>query len=232
MSKFGLFLTVLLGILVLAATGGCANPTPTQPSPVAAGNSDETQFSDSFDTNANGWDLESVASRWLEWSFASGGLQAARTGRVVPFSGLMRFALAVPNRTFGDFQITLDAFAATQTSGIGYGIFVGQADGSRYYFELDTSGMASVFLEQEPDDLHPQFIQEPAPVTVSPDGIDQMAVSVAGSAMTFSVNGTQVASVTGAQPGQHATGLFVEVVPGSGTDTGVAFDNLLVQPGP
>jgi len=69
-------------------------------------------------------------------------------------------------------------------------------------------------------------------ISVNLDAANQMTVSVAGSIMTFAVNGNQVASVTGAQSGQHATGLFVEIVPGSGADTGVAFDHLLVQPEP
>jgi hypothetical protein len=241
-----LALAGFLGAVALIVIGGCSNPAPTgsaaqvtaaETSPgalqqhQATGVPDEVFFVDDFSSNASGWDLDSVQSRWLDWSFTTGKLRAARTSAAVPFAGLMRFCLPIPNLVFTDFQFSLDTISGSHTAGIGYGIFAGRAaDGGRYYFELDSDGMGSVSVEEELEALRSTYIQEPISLSAAyTDGVNRLTVSAAGSVMTFYVNGTEVAYVPSAHSGSGSIGLFVEVVPGSGDETWVEFDDLIIQ---
>lgn len=215
-------LVAVAGILVLTVTGGCSS---------AASTPDEILFADGFRSNAKAWDVDSIQSHWLYWSLAAGKLRVARTPASVPFAGPMRFCLPIPHRTFTDFQVALDARSESMTAGIAYGIFVDRpTNETRYYFALNSDGTYSVFVEEHPPTLHPDFIQEPTALAMANiRATHQMTVSAVGSTMALAVDGTPVASVTDAQLGPGPLGLFVEVVPGSGDETWVEFDNLIVQ---
>jgi len=209
-------------ILVLVATGGCSS---------AASTPDQVLFADDFRSNARGWDLDSAQSHWLQWSLAAGKLRVTRTPASVPFAGPMRFCLPIPHRAFTDFQVTLDARSESKAAGIAYGIFVDRpTNDARYYFALDSDGTYSVFVEEHPPTLHPDFIQEPTALsTANARAPHRITVSAVGAAMTLALDGTRVASVPDAQLGPGPLGIFVEVVPGSGDETWVEFANLIVQ---
>jgi hypothetical protein len=218
-------------LIVLVAAGGCSSPVPAGSAAPATG-TDETQatFGDVLGSAVDGWDLKSVQSRWLEWSFTGEQLRITRTGVAVPFSGLMRFCLPVPDHTFADFELGLDARSASRGAGIAYGVFVDRSNESRYYFSVDSDGMASVFVEEGSGVMRPEFIQEPVALSsVNTDDANRIIIGAVGSTMTFSVNERQIADVSSTQPGRGPLGLFVEVVPGSDDETWVEFDNLVVQ---
>jgi hypothetical protein len=197
----------------------------------ATATADELLFIDDLSSNVNGWDLNSIQSRWLDWSFTGVKLRVARTAAVVPFAGLMRYCLPVPKRAFADFQFSLDARSKSRAAGIGYGICVDRSSyGIRYYFALDSDGVYSVFVEEQPPAPQPEFIQEPTALSsVNIADTNRISVSAVGSTLAFYVNDVEVTKVTNVPSGLDSVGLFVEVVPGSGDETWVEFSRLLIR---
>ncbi len=229
--------TAYLAAILLTLTGCALNPAtlgqatpPATPELLRTSSLEKILFSDDFNSNVNGWQLDEVQSHWLDWKINEGKLQVHRTRTNVPFSGLLHFYLPIPNQTFTDFQISVVGQAAANTASLGYGIFVDRPNATaRYYFELDTDGMYSIAQESQPPG-QPHYLQEPASLsTIKPTEPNQLTLKAVGPTLTFLINGIEITAAQNIPLGPGPVGLFIELVPGSDDQAYVEFDQVLVQ---
>jgi hypothetical protein len=235
-------IVVLLVVLIGGAIAGYAfisghhlSQVTQQPTAVPATPTPKVPplFADSFNNNDNGWDLQGNPGRF---SVALGhGTLALEDD-----SNRLLWELLPGNRTFRDFQLSVDAVLSKGDQINGYGIYIrGSLDQdsqlSTYYrLELYGDGTYAVFkgtIDATGKSTPTQIVDyTESPAIQKQGGINHIAIVAKGSAMTLIVNGQTLKTITDSSYTSGSIALFVSNVQNAHAGAQATFSNLVIYP--
>ena len=199
-------------VFFLSACASAPTPYPTQAAP-----SGTILFQDEFDASTTGWDR-----------FANDG------GIMDYFEGSFRILVqqpslnfwSTPQKNFGDVRVEADVLKLAGPDENRMGLMCRYQGGNYYFFIISNDGYYAVgkFIKGQTT-LLGQSEMQASPI-VQPNMINRLRVDCIGKALTFSVNGTQLALV---QDGDLRSG-DIGVLAGAFSQPGVdvSFDHFVV----
>jgi hypothetical protein len=209
---------------------GTQQPTavPATPTPKVA-----PLFADSFNNNANGWDLQGSPGRF---SVALGNGTLA----LEDDSNRLLWELIPGNRTFRDFQLSVDAVLSKGDQINGYGIYIrGSLDQdsqlSTYYrLELYGDGTYAAFkgtVDATGKSTPSQIIDyTQSPAIQKQGGLNHITIMAKGSVMALIVNGQTLKTITDSSYTSGSIALFVSNVENAHAGAQATFSNLVIYP--
>jgi hypothetical protein len=178
-------------------------------------------FQDTFDDNHNQWTL--TQSRQAEIAIAGGQLRIA-----VSRPESLAWTRA-SGKIFYNFTLDVDATPLSGPDDNDYGVLVRRVDDDNFYrFEISSDGFFNVQKRRQGqwEKLVADWAESPA--IRKGRATNHLRVVCAGRALTFSVNGTQLAQVTDDALARGEIGLLAGTLSAGGVQ--IAFDNLRVNP--
>ena len=191
----------------------CApSPTPTLPLPSGA-----ILFQDEFDINTSGWDR--FANEGGIMDYFEGGFRI-----LVQMPGLNFWSTAQKN--YGDVRVEADVLKLAGPDENRMGLLCRYQGGNYYFFIISNDGYYGIgkFIKGQTTLLGQEQMQ--ASPVVQPNMINRLRVDCVGNALTFSVNGTQLATVQDADLPSGDVGLLAGSFSQPGVD--VSFDHFVV----
>jgi hypothetical protein len=190
-------------------------------------------FADSFNNNNNGWDLQGAAGRF---SVALGNGTLA----LEDDDNKLLWELVPGNRTFRDFQLSVDAVLSKGDQINGYGVYIRGAlnqdtELATYYrFELYGDGTYAVFkgtIDSSGKSTASQMINyTDSPAIQKEGGRNHIVINANGSAMTLIVNGETLKVITDSSYTSGSIALFVSNVQNAHAGAQATFSNLAIYP--
>ncbi len=209
------FLSIILLSAFLFLLSSCASPTPASPpTPVAAPGT--VLFKDEFDASTTGWDR--FANDGGIMDYFDGGF------RILVKQPILNF-WSTPQKNFGDVRIEADAVKLAGPNENRMGLMCRYQGGNYYFFIISDDGYYAIgkFVKGQTT-LLGQSEMQPTPLVQS-NAVNHLRADCIGSALTFYLNGNQVAIV---QDGDLKSG-DVGVLAGTFSQPGVdvSFDHFV-----
>ena len=228
-----LLLTVLVGgafgylYVTRPTTSSTPIPTTAVPNPTPSGPS---LFTDTFSTNKNGWDTTSDPAGKFSVKVGNGSLVLEDDeNQLLP-------ELIPGGKSFGNFELAVDATLSKGTQNNGYGIFIRGAfdqnsDLSTYYcFELYGDSSFSIFkgvVDGSGKATRSVLVSNRLNSAIQKQGtINHIMLSAKGPTMTLLVNGHTLASVADSSYTSGIIALFVSNVINEPPGAAATFQNL------
>jgi hypothetical protein len=230
---------VALGLLVVAAAlFGASWFSGGQPTQAQQATPNATPlFADDFGNNTHGWSLQSEPGKFSA-TVSAGALTLEDDNHdllweMVPGQG--------SNKTFGDFQLFVDA---TQTKGDqnnGYGVFIrGTLDqnGSDFttFYRFTLYGDGSFAVYKGMTDANGQITNTPLvndtmnSAIADAGGVNHIVIDAKGSSLAFIVNGQTLTTVSDNSFASGLSALFVNNLTTSKTGAQATFSHLRIYP--
>jgi len=211
---------VYLSIIILSSFiflfSACASAAPT-PTPVPPAPSGTVLFQDEFDAPTTGWDR--FANDGGIMDYFEGGFRI-----LVQQPGLNFWS--TPHKNYGDVRVEADVLKLAGPDENRMGVMCRYQGGNYYFFIISNDGYYGIgkFINGQTTLLGQEQMQ--ASPVVQPNMINRFRVDCIGSTLTFTLNGTQLATV---QDGDLKSG-DVGVLAGTFTQPGVdvSFDHFVV----
>ncbi|HZU70783.1 MAG TPA: family 16 glycoside hydrolase [Ktedonobacteraceae bacterium] len=242
--RIGLILGVIALLIVLVGGGflGAAlvqnrarNNNTTSSStktPVITTPTVKPLFSDTFVNNSAGWDLTSAPGKFSV-AIGNGRLTLEDDeNKLLPE--------VVPGRSFGDFQLELDAMLTKGDKNSGYGVYI-RAGASQdsylgvyYRFELYGDGTYAIFKGTLDSSGNTQSMKVQGYLTNAAIALEghpnHITIIARGSTMTFKVNGQTITTYTDDSYKGGSIALFVSNLPQTPPGAQATFSNLAIFP--
>ncbi len=238
------WLIAIIAILVFVIIGGSAagylylhrnNRTQatqrvqTQPATSAVQPKGPVLFADAFTDNHAGWSLQSYPGK-LSATIAAGSLVLESDNNE------LLWEMLPGNKTFSDFTLTCDAMLSKGDQNNGYGIFIRgssmqNTDLATYYrFELYGDGSYAIFKGTVSANgttgstkLVDYTLQ---PAIQKQDGLNHIMITAKGSALSLTVNGQLLKTVTDNNYSSGSIALFVSNLQNAKPGAQAKFSNL------
>ncbi len=201
---------------------------PTNPAP--QGN---PLFQDNFTNNNNGWNIQSYPGEFAV-SLGNGSLKLEND------SNKLLWELLPGNKTYGDFQLSVDASLSKGSQDNGYGVYIRGALSqnmtitSFYRFELYGDGSFAIFkgtTDANGTTTTPRLVDYTNNSAIlKQGGVNHVTISANGSHMQFIVNNQVVSTVTDATYTGGAIALFVSNLQNARPGAEATFSHLAVYP--
>jgi Domain of Unknown Function (DUF1080) len=242
----GLVVGIIILLIVLVASGGLlgflyianhhsSSTTTTTPTVApTATPSGPPLFSDSFQNNSNGWDLTSMAGKFLVK--VGGGSMILEDD-----DNKLLYELLPGNKTFSNFQLTVDSELSKGDQNNGYGVYIRGAsnqnsDLATYYrFELYGDGTYAVFkgtVDANGNSNSSELVNYTLNSAIQKVGaVNHIAIIANGPNMSLTVNGQKLTTVVDNSYTGGSIALFVSNLPAPTPPGAQAiFNHLAVYP--
>lgn len=190
-------------------------------------------FADSFTNNNNGWDLQGSPGKFAV-TLGNGTLALEDD------SNRLLWELIPGNRTFRDFQLSVDAALSKGDQINGYGIYIRGSldqDGqltTYYRLELYGDGTYAVFkgtVDATGKSTPTQIVDyTESPAIQKQGGLNHIKIMANGSVMTLIVNGQTLKTITDSSYTSGSIALFVSNVQNARAGAQATFSNLGIYP--
>lgn len=205
--------------------------TQTQPGASAVQPKGPVLFADTFTDNRSGWSLQSYSGK-LSASIAAGSLVLESDNNE------LLWEMLPGNKTFSDFMLTCDTVLSKGDQNNGYGIYIRgssmqNTDFATYYrFELYGDGSYAIFKGTISANgttsstmlvnytLHPAIQKQ--------GGLNHMMIMAKGSALSLTVNGQLLKTVTDNNYSSGSIALFVSNLKNAKPGAQAKFSNLRI----
>jgi hypothetical protein len=223
------FLVYTLFTQKSTSTGSTAQQmAPTNPVP--QGN---PLFQDDFMNNNNGWNIQSYPGEFAV-SLGNGSLKLEND------SNKLLWELLPGNKSYSDFQLSVDASLSKGSQDNGYGVYIRGALSqnmtitSFYRFELYGDGSFAVFkgtTDANGNTTTPRLVDYTNNSAIlKQGGVNHLTISAKGSRMQFLINNQIVSTVTDATYTSGAIALFVSNLQNARPGAEATFTHLAVYP--
>jgi hypothetical protein len=193
-------------------------PEPVEgPLPTATSTVEGLLFYDDFSDPASGW--ENYAEEYREVQYEEGTLALVAKGPDGEASAIL------PGVQVQDFSLCFEAKPMSDPGDWAYGVvFRFAPDGNAYVFTLTADGQYAVdeFVDKKPVVL----VDDTPSEAIKTSGTNHIEIHADGPALTFYVNGEQLAEITDARVREGSIEFWTYVQPEQ--EVKVAFDNLVV----
>ena len=210
------YLSMIFLFSFIFLLSACAAATST-PAPIQAAPSGTVLFQDEFDAPTTSWDR--FANDGGIMDYFEGGF------RILVQQPSLNF-WSTPQKNYGDVRVEADVIKRAGPDENRMGILCRYQGGNYYFFIISNDGYYAIgkFVKGQTS-LLGQYEMQASPI-VQPNMINRLRADCIGSALTFFVNTTQVATV---QDGELKSG-DVGVLAGSFSQPGVdvSFDHFVV----
>ncbi len=207
---------------------------PASPTPVAYPLPKGTPlFSDSFSTDANGWNLQSSPGNYAV-SLSSGTLTMEID------KNQLLWELLPGERTYGDFTLTVNAVLDRGDQNNGYGIYIRGAanatsDLATYYrFELYGDGSYAIFkgaTDANGTSTTTKIVDYTLNAAIKKQGgTNQIMIIAKGAALSFIVNGQLLKTITDHSYTSGSVALFISNLPQAKPGIQVQFSRFAIYP--
>ncbi len=188
------------------------NATSRQPSTPVATSQGTPLFQDEFTNNANGWSIQSYPG---EFSVALGN----GTLKLENDNNKLLWELIPSNKTYGDFQLSVDAVLSKGSQDNGYGVYIRSTLSPNasittfYRFELYGDGSFAIFkgtTDANGMETTSRLTDYTNNSAIQKQGsLNHITVSAKGSSLQFIVNGQTLSTVSDATYTSGSVALFV-----------------------
>jgi len=208
-------LPVILLSAFIVLLSACASAPIPAPTPAASGT---ILFQDEFDASTTGWDR--FANDGGIMDYFEGGFRI-----LVQKPGLNFWS--TPRKNYGDVRIDADVLKLAGPDENRMGLMCRYQGGNYYFFIISNDGYYALgkFINGETT-LLGQSEMQPSPI-VQPNMINRLRVNCIGKELTFSVNGTQLATVQDVDLKSGDVGVLAGTFSQPGVD--VSFDHFVVM---
>lgn len=219
------FVCLLLGIAGIAAyvtiSGSSRSGVEVVSTVVVPAEGDHVLFADDFTTDINGWDTGEFEDTYgLEEIVIEDGVYSLS---VTPKDAVYVERL-LPERTFSDFVLTVEATPQDNETHYSYGVVFRANDLSSYAFEVGNDGLYGVFLYTDEWQTLEDWSETEA---IQVGQMNTLTIRADGSTLTFSVNGELLTTIEDSTLAGGQIGFLIETFD-EGLPAAVTFDNLVI----
>ncbi|MDQ2717320.1 MAG: DUF1080 domain-containing protein [Chloroflexota bacterium] len=204
-----------------------ATPVTTAPTAIPVG---PLLFKDSFTNNQNHWDTTSAQGKY--------SVKLSNGSLVLEDDENTLFPELLPNKTFDNFTLTVDASLSKGDPNSGYGIYIRMALNQNtglpttyYRFELYGDGTYGIFkgaLDATGATQSSKIIYGRHPAVQKQGSVNHITVVAKGTTMSLLVNGQSLYTFSDTSYRSGVTALFVSNVPQTSPGAQATFANLAI----
>ncbi len=219
--------------LFFAQKGTSTDGTSLQAAPTNPVPQGSPLFHDDFTNNNNGWNIQSYPGEFAV-SLGNGSLKLEND------SNKLLWELLPGNKTYSDFQLSVDVSLSKGSQDNGYGVYIRGALSqnmtitSFYRFELYGDGSFAIFkgsTDANGNTTTPRLVDYTnSSAILKQGGVNHITISTQGSSMQFIVNNQTLSTVKDATYTSGAIALFVSNLQNSPRGAEATFTHLAVYP--
>lgn len=220
-------------ILLFAQKSTSTGSTSLQAAPTNPVPKGNPLFQDDFTSNTHGWNVQSYPGEFAV-SLGNGSLKLEND------SNKLLWELLPGGKTYGDFQLSVDAALSKGSQDNGYGVYVhgtlsqNMTIASFYRFELYGDGSFAIFkgtTDANGNTTTPRLVDYTNNSAIlKQGGVNHIAINAVGSTMQFTVNNQTLSTVTDATYTSGAIALFVSNLQNARTGAEATFSHLALYP--
>jgi len=210
-----------------------ANSTTTPSNPTTTTPKGNPLFQDAFTNNTNGWSVQSYPG---EFSVALGNGAL----RLENDNNKLLWELVPGGKSYGDFQLSVDATLSQGTQDNGYGVYIrgalsqNMAIESFYRFELYGDGSFAVFkgvTDANGATTTPRLVEYTNSSAIQKQGtVNHITIAATGTTLQFSVNGQTLSTVSDTTYTNGSVALFVSNLQKTTPGAAATFAHLAIYP--
>jgi hypothetical protein len=216
----------VIGIVYFAAKSAPKTPTAVPiPTPAVP-----ATFADPFNDNTYGWNLQSVSGKYAV-QVGGGNLTLEESNHKLLWEPLPG------QRSYDDFKLFVDATLTKGDPGNGYGVYIrGGSDGNNdlatyYRFELYGDGGYAIFKGDANADASTKLVDWTPSTAIQKAGkINHILITAHGSALTLTVNGQELKTISDTSYTKGCIAFFVSNVTDAQPGAQVQFSNFGIYP--